>query len=152
MPHSSAPARLFGCLFSAAALALTLNGCANKSSNTTSSSGGGGTATDAIVIGEYGSMTGATATFGTATDNGIQLAVSQINAGGGIDGHKVQIGSTGKPEDDQGQPDAALTAVKKLITQDKAVAILGEVASKNSIAAAPFLQLQQSADDLALLH
>ena len=83
-------------------------------------------------------MTGAQATFGTATDNGIQLAVSQINAAGGIDGHKVQVGSTGKPEDDQGQPDGALTAVKKLITQDKAVAVLGEVASKNSIAAAPF--------------
>ena len=140
MPHfiaqAGARARLFGCLVSAAALALTLSGCANKSSSTSSS--GGGAASDAIVVGEYGSMTGAQATFGVATDNGIQLAVSQINAAGGIDGHKVQIGSTGKPEDDQGQPDAALTAVKKLITQDKAVAILGEVASKNSIAAAPF--------------
>ena len=138
MPHSSATARSLGCLFSAAALALTLGGCANKSSSTATSGGGGGTASDAIVIGEYGSMTGAQATFGTATDNGIQLAASQVNAAGGIDGHKVQIGSTGKPEDDQGQPDGALTAVKKLITQDKAVAILGEVASKNSIAAAPF--------------
>ena len=138
MPHSSTPARLFGCLVSAAALALTLGGCANKSSGGGASSGGGGAASDSIVIGEYGSMTGAQATFGTATDNGIQLAVSQVNAAGGIDGHKVVVGSTGKPEDDQGQPDGALTAVKKLITQDKAVAILGEVASKNSIAAAPF--------------
>lgn len=138
MPHLSAPARLLGCLFSAAAFALILGGCANKSSGPASSGSGGGTATDAIVIGEYGSMSGAQATFGVATDNGIQLAVSQINAAGGIDGHKVQIGSTGKPEDDQGQPDGALTAVKNLITQAKAVAVLGEVASKNSIAAAPF--------------
>jgi len=140
MPHSSSPARLFGCLFSAAALALTLGGCANKSSDTGPSGGGGGggTASGAIVIGEYGSMSGAQATFGVATDNGIQLAVSQINAAGGIDGHKIQIGSTGKPEDDQGQPDGALTGVKNLITQAKAVAVLGEVASKNSIAAAPF--------------
>jgi len=140
MPHSSAPARLFGCLFSAAALALTLSGCANKSSDAASSGGGGGggTASNAIVIGEYGSMTGDQATFGTATDNGVQLAIKQANAGGGIDGRQVQLGSTGKPEDDQGLPDSALTAVKKLITQDKAVAVLGEVASKNSIAAAPF--------------
>ena len=137
MPHPNATARLFGGLFSAAALTLTLAGCANKTPSG-GSGGGGGTASDAIVIGEFGSMTGAQATFGVATDNGIQLAVSQINAAGGIDGHKVQVGSTGKPEDDQGQPDAALTGVKKLITQDKAVAILGEVASKNSIAAAPF--------------
>lgn len=134
MPHPSATARLFGCLFSAAALTFTLAGCANKSPG----GGGGGAASDAIVIGEYGSMTGAQATFGVATDNGVQLAVSQINAAGGIDGHKVSVGSTGKPEDDQGQPDAAATAVKKLITQDKAVAILGEVASKNSIMAGPF--------------
>ncbi|MDQ2798698.1 MAG: ABC transporter substrate-binding protein [Armatimonadota bacterium] len=132
MPHSSTSARLFGGLVFA--LPLILSGCANKPNAT----GGGGTASNAIIIGEYGSMTGAQATFGSATDNGIQLAVSQINSSGGIDGHKVQIGSTGKPEDDQGQPDGALTAVKKMITQDKAVAVLGEVASKNSIAAAPF--------------
>ena len=139
-----ASSRLVGGLVSAAAFALTIGGCANKTTETGSgtggsvSSSGGDGASGAIVIGEYGSMTGAQATFGTATDNGIQLAVSQINAAGGIDGHKVQIGSTGKAEDDQGQPDGALTAVKKLITQDKAVAVLGEVASKNSIAAAPF--------------
>ncbi len=144
MRYFCAPARLLGPLFSVAALLLMLGGCANKPADTTGSSGGSGTtggsgsASDAIVIGEYASMTGAQATFGTATDKGIQLAVSQINAAGGIDGHQVKIGSTGQPEDDQGQPDGALTAVKKLITQDKAIAILGEVASKNSIAAAPF--------------
>ena len=138
MPHSNATARLLGCLFSAAALVLALGGCANKSSTTAPPPGGGGATSGAIVIGEYGSMTGDQATFGTATDNGVQLAVTEANAAGGIDGHKVSVGTTGKPEDDQGLPDAASTAVKKLITQDKAIAILGEVASKNSIAAAPF--------------
>ncbi len=142
MRPSRATSRLIGGLVSAAALALTVSGCANKSNEASPGPGGtttpGGGASDAIVIGEYGSMTGAQATFGVATDNGIQLAVSQVNAAGGIDGHKVQIGSTGKPEDDEGKPDGALTAVKKMITQDKAVAVLGEVASKNSIAAAPF--------------
>ncbi len=152
-----APVRLLVSLFSAAALAALLGGCANKPADTGTTGGnapGGGSAaaSDAIVIGEYASMTGAQATFGTATDKGTQLAVAQINAAGGIDGHQVKIGSTGQPEDDQGQPDGALTAVKKLITQDKAIAIIGEVASKNSIAAAPVLQCQQSADDLAVVH
>ena len=137
-----APTRLFSSLFCAAALALIITGCANKPADTGTTggtSGGSGSASAGdIVIGEYASMTGAQATFGTATDKGIQLAVAQINAAGGIDGHQVKIGSTGQPEDDQGQPDGALTAVKKLITQDKAMAIIGEVASKNSIAAAPF--------------
>ncbi len=113
----SAPARFCGGLLSAAALALALSGCANKSSGTgPSPTGGGGGASGAIVIGEYGSMTGDQATFGTATDNGIQLAVSQANASGGIDGRQVRVGASGHPEDDQGLPDAALTAVKKMIT------------------------------------
>jgi len=133
-----ASARLFGFLFSAAALTLIVGGCANKPAETGPTGGSGASSTNAIVIGEYGSMTGDQATFGTATDNGIQLAVKAANANGGIDGRQVQIGASGQPEDDQGLPDSALTSVKKLITQDKAIAILGEVASKNSIAAAPF--------------
>src|SRR6185503_6419185 len=43
-------------------------------------------------------------------------------------------------EDDQSKPEEAANAVTKLITQDKAVAILGEVASRRSLAAAPIAQ------------
>jgi len=43
-------------------------------------------------------------------------------------------------EDDQSKPEEAATAVTKLITQDKVVAILGEVASTRSMAAAPIAQ------------
>ena len=35
-----------------------------------------------ITIGEYGSLTGGTATFGISTDEGIKLAVDEINAKG----------------------------------------------------------------------
>ena len=120
-------------LFSAAAFALTFSGCANKTAGT-SPGGDGSSASSPIVIGEFASMTGAQATFGSSTDKGVQLAAAEINKAGGIDGHQVAI----HLENDEGQPDAAATAVKKLITEDKAIAILGEVASKNSIAAAPF--------------
>src|SRR6185312_8429929 len=37
-----------------------------------------------IVIGEYGSLTGSTATFGISTKNGIELYVDNVNAGGGV--------------------------------------------------------------------
>lgn len=120
-------------LFSAAAFALTFSGCANKTVGT-SPGGDGSSASSPIVIGEFASMTGAQATFGSSTDKGVQLAAAEINKAGGIDGHQVAI----HLENDEGQPDAAATGVKKLITEDKAIAILGEVASKNSIAAAPF--------------
>jgi branched-chain amino acid transport system substrate-binding protein len=43
-------------------------------------------------------------------------------------------------EDDQSKPDEASNAVTKLITQDKVVAVLGEVASRRTLAAAPIAQ------------
>jgi len=97
---------------------------------------GGAPAGDVIKIGEVGSMTGNEATFGTSTHQGIELAVNQINAAGGIKGKKVQVISL----DDQGKPDEAATAVTKLITQNGVSAILGEVASSRSMAMAPIAQ------------
>jgi len=43
-------------------------------------------------------------------------------------------------EDDQGKPEEAQTVVTKLITSDKVVAIIGEVASSRTLAAAPVAQ------------
>lgn len=119
-------------LFSLSALA-AFDGCANKTASS-GTSGASSSGKAPIVIGEYESMTGAQATFGSSTHNGCLLAVDQINKAGGVDGHPIKL----VLEDDEGKPDSALTVVKKLITRDKAMAIIGEVASKNTIAAAPF--------------
>lgn len=89
-----------------------------------------------IRIGEYGSMTGSRATFGTSTHQGILLAVDEVNAGGGIGGTAIRLLS----EDDQGRPEEAATAANKLISQDRVIALLGEVASSASLAAAPIAQ------------
>src|SRR5919106_379805 len=89
-----------------------------------------------IVIGEYGSLTGTTATFGISTRNGIDLAIDEVNQAGGLLGKKVRV----IVEDDQGKPEEAQTVVTKLINKDQVVAVLGEVASTNSIAAAPVCQ------------
>jgi branched-chain amino acid transport system substrate-binding protein len=93
-------------------------------------------AEDEIKIGHFASMTGGTATFGISTDEGIHLALDDINAKGGVLGKKIVVVT----EDDQSKPEEAVTAVQKLITQDKVVALLGEVASSRSIAAAPVAQ------------
>ncbi len=115
---------------------LLVTGCANKEAPAGSggSSAPGANGKAAITVGEYESMTGAQSTFGASTHNGCLLAVKEINAAGGVDGHPLALDL----QDDEGKPDAALTVVKKMITQDKVVAVIGEVASKNSIAAAPF--------------
>jgi branched-chain amino acid transport system substrate-binding protein len=91
---------------------------------------------DEIIIGEVLSMTGAEATFGTSTHSGTELAVEEINAAGGIKGKKVKVITL----DNQGKSDEAATAVTKLITQNNAIAILGEVASSRSLAMAPVAQ------------
>jgi len=94
---------------------------------------GGG---DEILIGEYGSLTGTTATFGQSTNNAIQMAFDEINAAGGLLGKKVRVAV----EDDQSKPEEAATAVTKLINQNHVVAMLGEVSSSRSLAAAPICQ------------
>lgn len=89
-----------------------------------------------LKIGEYGSLTGDKATFGTSTHHGIQMALDEINAAGGVGGIPIALIT----EDDQGRPEEAATAVNKLIVQDQVLAVLGEVASSNSLAAAPICQ------------
>jgi len=89
-----------------------------------------------IVVGYYGDLSGRTSSFGQSTKNGVEMAADEINKAGGINGRTVQIIT----EDDQGEPNKAATVVTKLINQDKVVALLGEVASSNSLAAAPKAQ------------
>lgn len=92
-----------------------------------------------IVIGEYASLTGATATFGQSSHNGTKLAIDEVNAAGGVLGKKLRLVT----EDDQSKPGEAATVVRKLISRENAVAILGEVASSRSLEAAPICQQNQ---------
>ena len=104
--------------------------CVQKGGDSVATSG------DTIKVGVYGDLTGQTSSFGQSTKNGIELAVEEINNAGGINGKKIQL----IVEDDQGRPEQAKTVVSKLINQDKVQAVLGEVASTNSLAAAPVAQ------------
>jgi branched-chain amino acid transport system substrate-binding protein len=101
-------------------------------------SGCGGSSTEELVIGEYGSLTGNDATFGQSTKNGVEVAFDELTrqSDGKIGGLRVRI----VVEDDQGRPEEAATVVQKLINQDRVVAVLGEVASSRSLAAAPICQ------------
>ena len=89
-----------------------------------------------ILIGHFGSMTGSEATFGQSTDNGIKLAVDEINEAGGIKGKQIRLITY----DDKGDAREVGTAVTRLTTNDGVVAVLGEVASKLSLAGAPVCQ------------
>jgi len=120
------PAKILCCVFLAAI------GCKKEQ-------GSGLVGADAkgpIVVGEVGSMTGTEATFGTSSDRGIQLAVTENNSAGGIKGRQVQIIAL----DDEGKPEEAATAATRLIASEHVTALLGEVASTRSLFMAPKAQ------------
>ena len=89
-----------------------------------------------ILVGEYGSLTGGTATFGLSTNKGIKMALDEVNDKGGVKGKKIKLITL----DDQGKSDEAAAAVTRLITQNNVVAVIGEVASSLTEAAAPVAQ------------
>ncbi len=96
---------------------------------------GGGTS-DTIKVGEFASLTGKEATFGTSSHEGTLLAFEELNAAGGVLGKKLELIT----EDNQTKPGETANAVNKLIAKDNVVAILGEVASGRSLEAAPICQ------------
>jgi branched-chain amino acid transport system substrate-binding protein len=93
-------------------------------------------ADDVILLGEVGSLTGSEAAFGISTRDGIAMAIDEANEAGGVKGKKLAV----RVYDDQSKPEEAASAVTRLITQDKVLVILGEVASSNSLAMAPKAQ------------
>ncbi|MEI8340893.1 MAG: ABC transporter substrate-binding protein [Verrucomicrobiota bacterium] len=97
--------------------------------------GPAGPATE-IVVGEFASLTGGTASFGQSSHKGTQMAIDELNAAGGVLGKKFDLIT----EDDQSKAGEAGTVVRKLISRDKIVALLGEVASSRSLEAAPIAQ------------
>src|SRR4029434_6586391 len=98
--------------------------------------GGGG---DKVRIGVFMSLTGTTANFGISSVNGIKMAAEEVNSTGGINGKQVEL----LVQDDRSDASEAATIVTKFVTQDQVHAILGEVVSSRSIAAAPIAHKAQ---------
>lgn len=112
-----------------------INACTKKSDQPQAANKTNEQATE-VVIGEYGSFTGSEATFGNSTSAGIKMAIQEINSNGGIKGKQVRLVSV----DTQSKNEEAPAAVERLITQNKVVAVIGEVASGRSILGAPVAQ------------
>jgi branched-chain amino acid transport system substrate-binding protein len=89
-----------------------------------------------IVIGTLGSLTGSEASFGTVVRDGIQFAVEEVNAAGGVKGRKVELRSY----DTQGRIEESVAAAQRLLTQDRVVLLLGDVTSSGSLAIADAAQ------------
>jgi branched-chain amino acid transport system substrate-binding protein len=92
-------------------------------------------AQEAVKIGFFGPLTERFAGLGLDAKKGADLAVKQANAAGGINGRKIELISY----DDRGNRTEAVSVARKLIEQDKVVAIVSGSLSLTSIAAAPII-------------
>ncbi len=87
-------------------------------------------AAEHLRIGTLLSLTGSLRDYGPGNTKGAQLAVEQINAGGGVLGQPIELFIA----DDQTSPTAAAGATTKLITSNHVNAIVGAQFSGGTIA------------------
>ncbi len=92
-----------------------------------------------IRIGHIAPLTGDAAIWGVWEREGIDLAVDEINAAGGVAGRRVSVLN----EDDQGSPSAAVSALKNLISARGVRAVIGGTLSGTTLAMAPIAMENQ---------
>ena len=89
-----------------------------------------------IKIGVAEALTGNAAQYGVPIRKGFELAVSEINGSGGINGQKIEL----VIEDEQGKKEEAINVFKKLIFQDKVLMLFGPTLSNSAQASDPVAQ------------
>lgn len=87
-------------------------------------------------VGAFASLTGSEATWGQSYERGTRLAIDELNAAGGVLGRPLEL----IIDDNRSKSGDSATIVRKLISRDKVIAVLGEVSSGRSLEAAPFCQ------------
>lgn len=92
-----------------------------------------------LIVGHYASLTGSTAHFGQDTDKAVKLAIDQVNQAGGVNGRKLKVVTL----DTRGDSAEAANAVSRLIDVEKAIAVIGEVASSLSLSGGRVAQRQK---------
>jgi branched-chain amino acid transport system substrate-binding protein len=83
-----------------------------------------------IKIGEIGPFTGDAAANGASQREGVDLAVKEKNDSGGLLGQQITVVFG----DDAGKPEQAISAAKRLTSQDEVTIIIGSTSSPTSFA------------------
>lgn len=105
-------------------------------------SGGADSSSDTIKIGWIGSLTGDQAVWGTCESQTLQMLIDQKNEEGGILGKQIELVAY----DTRGDANEAVNAVKRLVSQDKVVAVLGPNASGQALAISAALESAKVSD------
>jgi branched-chain amino acid transport system substrate-binding protein len=87
-------------------------------------------------VGAFMSLTGDTAQYGISALNGIRMAVEEANASGGVAGHRVEL----LTQDTRSDPAVTEAVVRRFAQESRVHALVGEVVSSRSLAAARVAQ------------
>ncbi|HLH86898.1 MAG TPA: ABC transporter substrate-binding protein [Xanthobacteraceae bacterium] len=88
-----------------------------------------------IRVGYLPALTGPSSSTGVGIDRGMQLAVQEINAAGGIKGRQIELIT----RDTQSEPTKAVNGAAELAHGEKVVVVFGPVNSGESLAVVPLL-------------
>lgn len=130
--------RFLGMVLAAAMMLTAMVGCGNGNTQDGGNANNAGATGDTIKIGGLAPLTGDVSVYGVAVDNGVKMAVEEINADGGVLGKQIEY----IVYDEKGDATEAVNAYNKLVQSDNVVAIIGDVTSKPTLAVA-----QQAAKD-----
>lgn len=118
--------RLLALTVACLTLALVTSGCSSSSSTPTP------TSSEPIKIGGLAPLSGQLSIYGISTDNGVKLAVAEINANGGVLGRQIDY----IVYDEKGDATEAVNAYNKLVQNDGIIALIGDVTSTPTLAVA----------------
>jgi ABC-type branched-subunit amino acid transport system substrate-binding protein len=125
-------ARSIGVLLAGTVLCVGATACGgDKQAGSSSAASGGEPLTVALIPPSAGPL----AKFGSSAVNAWKLAADEVNAKGGVDGHRVKIVTL----ETDGTPAATLRSARKAVTQDGAKYVSGIVTSGENAALAPQL-------------
>jgi branched-chain amino acid transport system substrate-binding protein len=97
-------------------------------------------ATDPIKIGHVAALSGASAQSGEAITRGLQIAIDEINAHGGLlGGRQLSL----LQRDDESSPPKGLIAARELIFKEKVAAIFGGIDTPVALAMVPLLNKEK---------
>lgn len=123
----------------AAAMTLSLTACSGGNMYATSEDSMKLSDNDIITLGSVTTNSGAAAAYGEAEISGFKLAVSEINAAGGIFGKQIKL----KSMDDKGDVIEASNAFNRLAGEKDVIGILGPTISSTTGAVAPLADQNQ---------
>jgi len=93
-------------------------------------------AQEPVKVGMSGPFSGGLSLLGQSVRDGVEVAFSEINDAGGVGGRKLQLIA----EDDAYEPMRTIASARKLVEQDKVVALLAVTGTAPSAALLPFIR------------